>query len=531
MNNNDSQVMSSSLKQPRIIANFTLIYGLFMAFTILQSDKVWAQEYYSKGEEFLEQKQYRLAAIELSKAVQQKPDNSEGWRLLGYSYRRLDKLDSAVSAYSRVLQISPNDYDAHLALANLYSWIPKYDSSEAMYNFILANDTTDTEALLGLGRINAWQGRYQKSIDYYQQVLNFNPANIRAYSGMAWAYAWKDDLQNAKKYFELTIITDSSFAEGYEGLARINLWTDHPFTASRFIRQALILDPGNRQYLSLEGELSKSIEKRLDNTYTYWQEKDGGRITENNQIEETIFQRVSDRWEWNGNLAGLWSLRKSAFIQRRVVALMARYQFSAKVSLAGSLGVELLRQEMDRSSVKIEISSIKPLKSISIDVRRGMYEPWSNTRSTSVFSDISSYSFRGFSLSAGGGFWDISDNNQRVIGTANFKKRLINKPVVNVGYRYRFWDYKFRSPDYYSPLDLHQHELGADFRIEPIKDISIEGDGYYSLNSDEAKAISGSLSLELNLGKRSVGILSFSGYNNNFDYSMYNITGRIRISL
>jgi tetratricopeptide (TPR) repeat protein len=528
---NDYIKSRASKKRFRRTTRFAVIRGIFIAAVLLASTKVHAQDYYSNGEAFLEQKQYRLAATELSKAVLQQPDNPENWRLLGYSFRRLDQLDSAVFAYNKVLQVSPNDYDAHLALANLYSWIPKYDSSEAMYKFILSNDSTDAEALLGLGRINAWQGRYQKATDYYQQVLHFNHANTRAYSGMAWAYAWNDDLKNAQKYFELTIKTDSTFAEGYEGLARINLWKDRPFAANKFINQALKLDPENRQYRALKEELSTFVEMRLDNAYTYWQENDGGRITENHQIEETISRRVSDRWVWNGNLAGLWSLRESAYIQRRVVALMAHYQLSAKISFAGSLGVGLLRQEMDRSSFKIDISSIRPIKSIAVDVRRGIYEPWSNTRSTSIFSDISSYSFKGFSLSTGGGFWDISDNNQRVIGTVNFKKRLINKPVVNIGYRYRFWDYKFRSPDYYSPLDLHQHELGTDFRIEAMEGISIEGDSYYTLNSDEVKAISGSLSLELNLGKRSVGIISFSGYDNNFDYNMYNITGRIRIGL
>lgn len=498
---------------------------------IQEPSPIQAQDYHSNGEAFLEQQEYRLAAIELLKAVQQRPDNIESWRFLGYSYRRLDILDSAIASYSKILAIVPDDYDAHLALGNLYSWIPKYDSSEMMFSHILANDSTDSAALLGLGRINAWQGRYQKAIEYYRQVLRFEPDNIRAFGGMAWAYAWNDDLQNARGNFETAIIKDSTFAESYEGLARINLWTDRPFSAIKYINRALLIDPENRQYRLLRDELSSSADINLDNAYTYWQENDWGRITKNHQVEETIFRRFSDRWYWSANLAGLWSLRDSSSIERRAIAFSGRCQVSSNLMFAGSIGYELVNKDIDRSTFKVGLFSIKPIRAVSVELRKSIYEPWSKTTSTSIVGDLSSYTYKRLTLSAGGGVWDISDKNRRVIGTISIKKRIINNPILNVGYRYRYWDFDFRSPDYYSPLDLNQHELGTDFRFGLNRWISVEGDGYYSLNSDEVEAFSGSLSLELTMGKSSVGIISFSGYDNNSDYNMFNITGRLQIRL
>jgi tetratricopeptide (TPR) repeat protein len=493
--------------------------------------QVGAQDYYSAGEAYLEQGQFRLAAAELVKATQQQPENIENWRLLGYSYRLLDILDSAVYAYRQVLVIAPDDYDAHLALGNLYSWIPKYDSSEFMYNFILANDSTDTAALQGLGRINAWQGKYVKAIDYYKRILRYEPENIRAYSGMAWAYAWDNNLAAANNYFKSALAKDSTFAEAYEGLARLNLWIDRPFTSEKYLNQALMLDPENHQYLNLKNELINYSSWRMDNIFAFWQEDDWGRVTKNYQVEEVLSKRISDRWYWTGNLAGFWSTRTSTSIKRRSAAVTGRYQYSDKLLVAGSIGYETINEEIDRGSLRIEVTSIKPIRVISIEARKGMFEPWSKTSSESYFGDISSYPVSGFTLSAGGGSWNISDGNQRVIGTINVKRRLLNKPAINIGYRYRYWDHEFRSPDYYSPQDVGQHELGADYRFNLKSWIAMEGDGYYSINSEEVKALSGSLSIECTMGKKVVGIFSFSGYDNNYDYSMLNSTIRLRIRL
>lgn len=515
----------------RRIISSSVVIGVYFAIVVSGSISAWAQDYYSVGEKFLEQKQYRLAAEQFAKAIEQQPGDIESWRLLGYSYRRLGILDSAVVAYNEILQISPDDYDAHLALGNLYSWIPQYDSAEIMYGYILGNDSTDTAALLGLGRINAWQGRYQRAVEFYRKAINHEPDNIWAFHGMAWAYAWSNDLKNARINFEIALMKDSTFAEAFEGLARLNLWTDRPFAATKFINRAMDLDPGNPQYQTLKSELQNSIDFRLDNTYTYWQEDDWGRITKNHQLDESISRRLSDRWHWALTLAVHRSSRDSTSLERRIISTSARYRCADKLLLSGSIGTETINNELDRTSLRIDISSIRPLRALSVELRQGIYEPWSKTTSTAYLIDLSSYSYGGISLSAAGGYWDMSDDNWRIIGTVNIKLKVVSKPSVNIGYRYRYWDYDFRSPNYYSPLDLDQHELGIDFRHQLKKWVSVEGDGYYSLNSDQVKAKSGSVTFELNAIERLAGILSFSAYQNNFDYSMFNITGRLRIRL
>lgn len=60
-------------------------------------------------------------AIPMLQALLEKDDeNADAWNLLGFSYRKSDKLDLAWDAYERALTIEPNHLGANEYLGELY---------------------------------------------------------------------------------------------------------------------------------------------------------------------------------------------------------------------------------------------------------------------------------------------------------------------------------------------------------------------------------------------------------------------------
>src|SRR5262249_13615214 len=65
------------------------------------------------------QRNYALAADILEKYTQSKPNDENGWLMLGYEYLRLEQPDKAISAYQQALKVNPNSADAKQALSEL----------------------------------------------------------------------------------------------------------------------------------------------------------------------------------------------------------------------------------------------------------------------------------------------------------------------------------------------------------------------------------------------------------------------------
>jgi|GEM_PF-5248234 len=479
----------------------------------------------------IENEDYAAAIAILNKAAAGDPGDIEIWRLLGYSYRLADSLPQACSAYEKVLFLNPDDYDAHLALGLLYSWRNLFEKAQAMYDYLLAADSLDVEALMGMGRINAWQGRFGDAEKYYKKALSIRGDLTGAMVGLGWVYAWSGKYPAAVAEFEKALALDSTNADALEGLAKVNLWSDKPYQAEKTLAVVLDAAPENKALRLLADELSLQTDFRLDNSITFTSEYDAGRVTEYNRIDEVVGRRLSDRVSAEAGLSGLWTFRRDAYVQRRTVSLRSRLRVSTKLTLSASAGVELLRSEIDRTSLALDLESLAPLRSLALVFDRGLYEPWSDIDATGLSGELQTNRLLGLSLSAAGGIWRLSDDNRKEIAAANLKFKVLDKPVFDIGYRFRLWDYKFRSTYYYSPVDLNQHELGLDFSWRPTGRFSIDSDAYHAINSDKVRAYSGSANIVLNLGRRSLLTVSLSGYRNNFDYKVASVTGKLRINL
>ncbi|WP_194765747.1 tetratricopeptide repeat protein [Tamlana sp. I1] len=96
-----------------------------------------SDNYFSRGEFFMEIKQYQNANIDLTNAIILNKNNAFAYFYRGVSNLLLSKYKDAVSDFSTVLNFDSNDFDANLGLAMAYNKLN--DTAKAKQHFDRAN--------------------------------------------------------------------------------------------------------------------------------------------------------------------------------------------------------------------------------------------------------------------------------------------------------------------------------------------------------------------------------------------------------
>ena len=73
---------------------------------------------------------YEKALTYLKRALQRDPDNADVHNLLGYSYRKLDRVDEAFTHYNEALRIKPGPLGANEYIGELYLKLGKPEKAE-----------------------------------------------------------------------------------------------------------------------------------------------------------------------------------------------------------------------------------------------------------------------------------------------------------------------------------------------------------------------------------------------------------------
>ena len=106
-----------------LFAAITLVLGLVfmqaLAFAALpetqpENPKIAA------GRRAIEAKDFKSAVGNLTKAVQENPNDADAHTMLGYSYRKLGTFDKSMEHYQKALKIDSNHRSTHEYLGELY---------------------------------------------------------------------------------------------------------------------------------------------------------------------------------------------------------------------------------------------------------------------------------------------------------------------------------------------------------------------------------------------------------------------------
>jgi Flp pilus assembly protein TadD len=72
------------------------------------------------GRKAIEAKDFKSAVENLTKAVQDNPNDADAHTMLGYSYRKLGTFDKSIEHYQKALKIDSNHRSTHEYLGELY---------------------------------------------------------------------------------------------------------------------------------------------------------------------------------------------------------------------------------------------------------------------------------------------------------------------------------------------------------------------------------------------------------------------------
>ena len=125
-----------------------------------------------KAPEKADQVELAKMAENLAAKLNEKPDNLQGWVMLGRTYRTLENFDAAISAYDRALKLSADD-DLKLERVEVLAMKSRGNFEGEPWNVIreiLQRDPQNYGALLMAGSASYAHEKYADALKYWQQA-------------------------------------------------------------------------------------------------------------------------------------------------------------------------------------------------------------------------------------------------------------------------------------------------------------------------------------------------------------------------
>lgn len=89
-----------------------------------------ADNSFERGQESVQNGDWRLAVKYLEKSVKLNPRDADAYNLLAYSYRRMGMLDPAFANYAKALDIDPGHKGAHEYVGEAYLMVGDLENAE-----------------------------------------------------------------------------------------------------------------------------------------------------------------------------------------------------------------------------------------------------------------------------------------------------------------------------------------------------------------------------------------------------------------
>jgi len=162
----------------------------------------------------------------LAEKLQAKPDNLQGWVMLGRTYRALENFDAALKAYDRALKLSADD-DLKLERIEIIAMQRQGQFEGEPWNVIrevLQRDPQHFGALLTAGSASYAEGKFADALKYWEQARKPLDANNPDLEGLENAIAAvRDRLGMPPAKSSLTASSTSVATSGLNVTGQVNL--------------------------------------------------------------------------------------------------------------------------------------------------------------------------------------------------------------------------------------------------------------------------------------------------------------------
>ncbi len=192
---------------------FKIIIFLTTIFLVL-SCKGNPDSYVEEGIRFMNSGQYTEAAVRFKTALKKDPKHFKATFALGVLYKRVDKLDKALTYLTKANSYNPKDEEAAAALSYVFIKKKQYDTAIRVL-MPLSDAPKNPEILFYLGDANHKKGNYEQALKWLKRCINMLTVNDKvllkdSYALIGDSYLALNKLDEAKEFLQSAANTNKN---------------------------------------------------------------------------------------------------------------------------------------------------------------------------------------------------------------------------------------------------------------------------------------------------------------------------------
>jgi tetratricopeptide (TPR) repeat protein len=201
--------------------------------------------FYEKGDYSRAAEQYRIATRDTTSAVQR----AFAWFNLGNCHVQTGSYNKAIVSYKRSIEQTPNFTRGYQLLGDVYYTIGATGEAVAAYRRLLELEETSVHAHQMLGECALKGGDVTEALRHFEAALKLDPDLPEVYLASAEAHARIRDYKSAQRVLEQALMRMSKpTAEGYFYLGQLYELDGNPRKAVRAYEEGLLLQPKRAEY-------------------------------------------------------------------------------------------------------------------------------------------------------------------------------------------------------------------------------------------------------------------------------------------
>jgi superkiller protein 3 len=177
-----------------------------------------AEEYFTKGNNAIENGWHELAIEYYQKAIAADPNYATTYYNMGLAYAKLENYREAIRCYQKAIDIDPNHTAAYYNMGNAYYNLQNYQEAIRCYQKAIAIDPNLAAAYYNMGIAYADLQNYREAIRCYQKDIAIDPNDAKAYNNMGVAYEKLENYQEAIRCYQKAIDIDPNYAAAYDNM-------------------------------------------------------------------------------------------------------------------------------------------------------------------------------------------------------------------------------------------------------------------------------------------------------------------------
>jgi len=156
------------------------------------------------------------------------PSENAAWHCdLGLTYRRLDRLDEAVSCYERAVTLQPDFLTAHLNLGEGLRALKRFDEAILSFARVLELQPGSAEAHCSLAAVFISMDRLDEAVARCERALACDPRSVRAHTNLGIAFYEQGQFEKAIRCQRRALECHPNFIAAHVNLGGVLLLLGH----------------------------------------------------------------------------------------------------------------------------------------------------------------------------------------------------------------------------------------------------------------------------------------------------------------